>query len=95
MLMSRVEVPTVPAARLAEGGSNPLRIMRSAGEAHCLVRGRERLILSCGEPGVFTVAGTPWNGEPLGNTYRSIEYAHAFFGQCTIFDTVIPIGTEA
>ena len=34
-----------------KGGSNLLRIMRSAGEAHCLVRGWDRLVLSEGARG--------------------------------------------
>ena len=36
----------------------------------------------------------PRNGEPPGNTYRSVEYALVFFEQCTIFDAAISMGTE-
>ena len=40
------------------------------------------------------LADTPLNGEPCGNVYRSTEYARACFGQRTIFEAVISIGTE-
>lgn len=39
------------------GRLNPLRLMRSAGEAHCLVRGRERLVLSRRVARVFYSGG--------------------------------------
>ncbi len=34
----------------------------------------------------------PWNGEPSGNTYRSVECAGAFLAECAIFDAIISIG---
>jgi hypothetical protein len=44
--------------------------------------------------GEYATDGMPANGEPLGNTYRSVEYARVFFEQCTIFDVAISMGTE-
>ena len=40
------------------------------------------------------MTGTPWKGDPCGNTYRSVPYARLVFVQCTIRVAVTSMGTE-
>jgi hypothetical protein len=44
--------------------------------------------------GESATRGTLLNGDPLGNTYRSVEYARLVFVQCTILVAVTSMGTE-